>query len=150
MAARIAAIADTNMQLNVFRPSNGVWYYGRSFAGTGGTAMPFGIYGDLPFAPDFEGFGYAKLVVFRPTTGTWYVGFPYLSMTWGQPGDIPAPRSALAGQPPALAVYRPTTGLTYNCFTPTVSFPSAYCAGGTNVEGPSGSPGVVPLQGKWK
>ena len=27
------------MQLNVWRPSNGVWYYGRSFAGTGGTSI---------------------------------------------------------------------------------------------------------------
>ena len=146
MAANLTVQGASPMTLNVFRPSNGVWYQGASFTGTGGIAFAFGAYGDIPFAPDLDGDGDGDEVVFRPSTATWYGQNPAFSITWGQPGDIPAPRSRFdtTGQAAALTVYRPTTGLSYNCFAPA----GAACFS-TNVEGPSGS-GVVPLQGRWK
>ena len=105
IAARLAADGPGTMQLNVWRPSNGVWYYGRSFAGTGGAAFAFGTYGDIPFAPDMDGDGDGDFVVFRPSTGTWYGVAPNFSITWGQPGDIPAPRSVLTGVKPRLSPF---------------------------------------------
>ena len=141
IAARLGESGPGPMELNVWRPSNGVWYFGRSFTGTGGGAAAFGTYGDIPFAPDMDGNGDGDQVVFRPSTGTWYGLAPDFAITWGQPGDLPAPR-----QFSALTVYRPTTGLTYNCLGPAGSS----CTGGTSTEGPSGSPGVVPIQGRWK
>ena len=145
IAASFGGGPGANMSLNVWRPANGVWYYGLAISGTSSDAFALGAYGDIPFAPALRDSFNSDFLVFRPSTGTWY-GFPTFSIVWGQPGDIPAPRSELGGQISALTVYRPTTGLTYNCFSPGESG----CAGGTNVEGPSGSPGVVPLQGKWK
>ena len=150
IAARLAGVSGAGvLYLNVWRPSTGVWYYGRTWEGTGGSAFAFGTYGDIPFAPDMDGNGDGDFVVFRPSTGTWYGTAPDFSITWGQPGDIPAPRSVRTGtigQTSALTVYRPTTGLTHKCLTPSGSS----CVGGTNTEGPSGSSGVVPIQGRWK
>ena len=148
IAARLDGHGPGVMQLNVWRPSNGVWYYGRSFAGTGGLTFPLGTYGDIPFGPDIDGDGDGDLVMFRPSTGTWYGESPDFSIAWGQPGDIPAPRSVLTGGPvqsSALSVYRPSNGMTYDCFTPTGSGCTT-----TSTDGPSGSPGVVPIQGRWK
>ena len=108
------------MELNVWRPSNGVWYCGRSFTGTGGFAYAFGTYGDIPFAPDIDGNGDGDhRSCFRPSTGTWY-GYDseflhYLGTAGGYPGPPFGPDRHQAS---ALTVYRPTTGLTYNCFSP--------------------------------
>ena len=134
------------MQLNVWRPSSGVWYYGRSFEGTGGLTFEFGTYGDIPFGADMDGDDDGDFVVFRPSTGTWYGESPDFAIAWGQPGDIPVARSDLLTQIEALIIYRPTTGLIYKCFVPVGSS----CLFGTATEGPSGSPGVVPLQDRWK
>ena len=98
IAARLEGRPST-MQLNVWRPSNGIWYCGRSLTGTGGFTFAFGTYGDIPFAPDMDGNGDGDLVVFRPSTGTWYGNDPTFSIAWGQPGDIPVPRSLLTGTP---------------------------------------------------
>ena len=85
------------MELNVWRPSNGVWYLGgrlRARAEVHSRLAPTAIY---PFAPDMDGDGDGDFVVFRPSTGTWYGSDPAFSIAWGQPGDIPAPRSVLTG-----------------------------------------------------
>ena len=51
IAARITESSMGPKTLNVWRPSNGVWYHGRTFTGTGGFALTFGTYGDIPLAP---------------------------------------------------------------------------------------------------
>ena len=45
-----------------------------------------------------DGDGDGDFVVFRPSTGTWYGADPDFSIAWGQPGDIPVPRSDLPGR----------------------------------------------------
>ena len=119
IAGRLLSDSPGSLQLNVWRPSNGVWYFGRSFTGTGGLTLAFGTYGDLPFGPDMDGDADGDFGVFRPSTGTWYGQDPTFSVAWGQPGDIPVPRSARTGvQPSVLSVYRAANSLTYNCFSP--------------------------------
>ena len=141
LPGRLFGVGPGAFELNVWRPSNGVWYIGRTLAGTGGVATQFGAYGDLPYAIDLDGFGDSDLVVFRPATGVWYtLG---ASIPFGQAGDIPMPRSKTDTQNAAFSVYRPLTGITYSCEPA-----GGGCSGGTTVEGPAGSPGVVPLAGR--
>ena len=148
IAARLTVDGPGDMQLNVWRPSNGVWYYGGSLAGAGGSAMAFGTYGDIPFAPDMDGDGDGERVVFRPSTGTWYGLDPDFAIAWGQPGDIPSPVRSWRPCLSKVGSHRlpPNDRHDLHCFSPA----GWIVHGGTNTYGPAGSPGVVPLQGRWK
>ena len=119
---------------------------GAVVCGHGRSAFAFGTYGDIPFAPDMDGDGDGDFVVFRPSTGTWYGFDPDFSIAWGQPGDIPAPRSALARSSLGSQRLPPDDRPDLQLFQPR----GFIVHGGTSTEGPSGSPGVVPLQGRWK
>jgi hypothetical protein len=134
-----------SLELNVFRPSNGVWYYGVSLAGAGGHTFAFGTYGDIPFAMDWDNDGDGDIAVFRPSTGAWYAESGMFSVLFGAPGDIPIPHGYQASTGSALQVWRPTTATRYTCNLPGGSS----CAGGTTSQA-AGAVGVVPLPGRFK
>ena len=133
-------------QLNVWRPSNGTFYAGRSLAGTGGFARAFGAYGDIPFLLDKDSNGFVGPVVWRPSTGTWFgLGAENnFTVAWGQPGDIPLVRIArFPFQDFAVAVYRPSTGSLFQCNSPG----GTSCTSTTTLGPSSGIRGNVLLQG---
>ena len=112
------------MQLNVWRPSNGVWYVGRDVCGRRAELhsrlAPTAIY---PSRRTWTVTSTATWSFFvrQPARGTAAIRISPL------PGDSRAiSRSPVRSgrslrQTSALTVYRPTTGLTYNCFTPSGS-----------------------------
>jgi hypothetical protein len=131
------------LQLNVWRPANGTWYVGRSLTGTGGMAIVYGTYGDIPFALDMDEDGDGDRLLFRPSTGAWYSPEPSITITWGQPGDIPVPRGGVENYgAPAVAVYRPCNRTVYWCFEPS----GGACSSSSSTTS-VGSPGVVFHQG---
>lgn len=127
-------------QLNVWRPSNGVWYYGRNLNGTGGQAVAFGAYGDIPFGINGGPLiGLGDLVVFRPSTGVWYSHNGSFALVWGQAGDIPLLFPYTFTSNLHVGVWRPTTGVYYDCNSPSGG------ACGAHSTAASGGPGDVPV-----
>ncbi len=131
------------LELNVFRPSTGTWYYGRTLAGTLGTSFSFGTYGDLPFAIDIDGDSDGEIVVWRPSTGVWYGNAPSFFAVWGAPGDIPSFRSD-PGLPAELHVWRPRDQRLYTCNNPM----SGCTSNSFTVVIPP--PGRVPVNGRYR
>lgn len=131
------------LELNVFRPSTGVWHYGRSLAGTGGAPFAFGTYGDIPFAMDTDADGDGDIVVWRPSNGFWYGTGPTFTVQWGQPGDIPSFRSD-TGLAANLRVWRPTDQRLYACNDPTSGCSSTSA---TVAIGPANR---IPIAGRYR
>ena len=143
LPARVSALTGPK-HLNVWRPSNGTLYFGRTLAGAGGFAFAFGAYGDIPFLADASAIGAVAPVVWRPSTGTWFGASPSFSVAWGQPGDIPLVRTGLpSGQGFAVAVYRPSTGLLFQCNASS----GTSCTSSTTLGPAPGILGNVLLQG---
>ena len=58
----------------VYRPGAGTWFRRLSSTHfTDGTAMPFGLTGDVPVPGDYDGDGTTDLAVYRPASGTWFI-----------------------------------------------------------------------------
>ena len=141
---RLAASGPGDLNLNVWRPSTGRWYYGRSLAGSGGESLSWGVYGDIPFVMDFDGDGDGDIAVWRPSTGVWYGMAPVFTVLWGAPGDIPVPQGYQGSTSSILFVWRPSTGTRYDCHAPSGS------SCGSTTASPAGAPGYVPLAGRSK
>ncbi|KXK02942.1 MAG: IPT/TIG domain, FG-GAP repeat-containing protein [Acidobacteria bacterium OLB17] len=86
---------DGKADIQVFRPSSGVWYALQS--STGAVRIEsWGLDTDIPAAGDFDADGKDDIAVFRPSTGVWYVRRSSDSGTqifqFGAAGDLPTPR----------------------------------------------------------
>ena len=83
------------MQLNVWRPSNGVWVHRRVVVGHGRRCIRVWCLQRHHLRTGYGRRRRGRRVVFRPSTGTWYglrtSGSLTFAVTWGQPGDIRGP-----------------------------------------------------------
>jgi uncharacterized delta-60 repeat protein len=64
---------DGKMDVAVFRPSMGAWFYMTDIHAPDFETVFFGQSGDLPVANDYDGDAKADLALFRPSTGTWLI-----------------------------------------------------------------------------
>ena len=142
--SRLAGEGAGPLELNIWRPANGVWYYGKQLDGSGaGVATAWGAYGDIPFSVDGDIDGDGDIMVYRPSTGVWYGMNPAYTVAWGLPGDLPMPISSLSGLAPELQVYRPSDRIVYRCVGPS----GTSCTGTFATPPLGGDPGVVPIAG---
>ena len=129
---------DGQMDMAVFRPSNGTWYYARSnfpfiydvFSYT----VQFGTSGDIPAPGDYNGDSLTDYAVYRPSTGVWYVlnnpGGSFKVLKFGITEDVPVAADYDGDGKTDIAVWRPSTGIWYrinsadNSFT-AIAFGSA-------------------------
>jgi hypothetical protein len=109
---------DSKANIAVYRPSNGTWYLLPSSNDVNaGTAIQWGLSGDLPVPGDYDGDGQTDIAVYRPSTGTWFVrqstsGYTaFATYPFGRAGDIPVPGDYDGDNTTDLAVYRPSTGI---------------------------------------
>lgn len=97
---------DGNLDVSVFRPSNGRWYV------MGQASVPWAVTGDLPVPGDYDGDGAADIAVYRPSNGGWYIKDQGRT-TWGYPDDIPVQADYDGDGTTDLAVLRPSNGRWY-------------------------------------
>jgi hypothetical protein len=150
--ARLQGGGAGPLELNVWRPEDGIWYYGRSLAGVGGSALGWGVYGDLPFALDTDNDGDDDILVYRPSTGIWYGQAPSFAVQWGLPGDIPTVSDGhfLNNTVPVLNAWRPTTRQFFLCGGNAVggfSGLSSCASSGVWSPGTTGLTGDIPISG---
>jgi photosystem II stability/assembly factor-like uncharacterized protein len=104
---------DAKTDIAIFRPSDGTWWYQRSFDGAGFAAQ-FGQSTDKVAAADFTGDGKTDIAIFRPSTGQWFVlrseDNAFYAFPFGQNGDIPMPADYDGDGKADAAVFRPSTG----------------------------------------
>ncbi len=106
---------DTQSEIAVFRPSNGIWYSYNLETGAV-IADQFGSAGDRIQPGDYDGDGKTDFAVFRPSTGVWYIwkssqGISVIN--FGLNGDIPAAGDYDGDGKTDIAVFRPTDGTWY-------------------------------------
>ena len=91
-----------------------------------GIPSPFGQSGDIPVPGDYLGEGVTRAALFRPSTGQWFIflgdifayeqdpsGFPeppFLTLPFGNKGDIPVPGDYTGKGITNMAVFRPADG----------------------------------------
>ena len=96
---------DSQSEISVYRPSEGMWYI------QGMPAQQWGTRGDVPVSGDYDGDGQTDIAVWRPFGGYWYIlGNP--AVQWGDFGDIPVPHDYNGGGTD-IAVWRPSDGVWY-------------------------------------
>lgn len=111
-----AAPPAVSMDLAVWRPATGMWYFNPVIGSP--TSVQWGLNGDIPVAGDFDGDGKLDLVVWRPAEGNWYVnlsgspGAPIVRQ-WGLRGDIPVVGDFDGDGKTDYAVWRPSNGTWY-------------------------------------
>jgi hypothetical protein len=130
--------SSSRINLTVWRPTNGVWYVDPA-SGVPIT-QPWGLFGDIPIAGDFDGDGVLDFAVWRPSDGTWYVipsssAVVPLTTSWGLPGDVPVAGDYNGDGKADYAVWRPSNGTWY-------ILPSG---GGGSVVKQWGLPGDIPV-----
>jgi photosystem II stability/assembly factor-like uncharacterized protein len=105
---------DGRTDLSIFRPSDGTWWFQKSFDLGVGVAQ-FGNSADIPAAADFTGDGRIDITFFRPSTGEWFIlrsnDFAFFSFPFGANGDIPMPGDYDGDGKADAAVFRPSNGL---------------------------------------
>jgi len=71
---------DRRVDIAVYRPSSGAWYFLTSRSGhTAGEGYFWGGTGDIPLIGDYDGDGIADITVYRPSSGHWFI---LKSSTW--------------------------------------------------------------------
>jgi hypothetical protein len=105
---------DTRMDMSVYDPQSGQWFYRRSTGGS--AAVKWGWNSARPLRGDFDGDRKTDFCVYDPATGIWYIRFAAGSSTatrWGWPSAIPAPGDYNGDGRTDFAVYDPATGQWY-------------------------------------
>ena len=95
-----------DLDLGIFRPSEGRWYI------DGSPVVDWGAAADYPVPGDYNGDGSPDIAVFRPSNGVWYIS-GVTTVTWGRAGDIPVPADYDGNGTTDIAVFRPSTGMWY-------------------------------------
>ncbi len=107
---------DGRTDISIFRPSNGEWWYLRSFDG-GNRAFQFGQGSDQLASADFTGDGKTDIAFFRPANGEWFVlrseDYSFYSFPFGTSGDIPVAADFDGDGRADPAVFRPSTQTWY-------------------------------------
>jgi glucose/arabinose dehydrogenase len=109
---------DGLVDLAVFRPSTGEWYWRSSATGLVSMFQYWGLPGDLAVPIDYDGDGKADLANYRPSDGTWHIrissnGYSFdnsVNFQWGVAGDIPAVADYDGDGRSDVAIFRPSTG----------------------------------------
>jgi hypothetical protein len=94
-------------------------------------AAQFGQPGDIPVRGDYDGDDRIDIAVYRPSTGVWYIqpshhdcyalgGCPFVSVQWGQDGDVPVPGDYDGDGRTDIAVWRPSNGMWWILFAASV------------------------------
>jgi hypothetical protein len=104
---------DARTDISIYRPSDGTWWYQRSFDNVVAAAQ-FGTAADQVVAADFTGDGKTDLAFWRPSTGQWFIvrseDNSFYAFPFGATGDIPAPADFDSDGKADAAVFRPATG----------------------------------------
>jgi hypothetical protein len=104
---------DARSDVAVFRPTDGTWWFQRSFDGVV-NAVQFGQGTDKVVAADFTGDGKVDVAFWRPSTGEWFVvrseDGSFFAFPFGQAGDIPMPADYDGDGKADAAVFRPSSG----------------------------------------
>jgi uncharacterized delta-60 repeat protein len=107
---------DGRADINVYRPSNNVWYQINSSDSQFGYTY-FGASGDIACPADFDGDGKTDVAIYRPSTGTfWYrssIDGVFRAIRWGQSGDVPLPSDVDGDGKADAVIYRPSTNTWY-------------------------------------
>ena len=107
---------DNKTDIGIFRPSDGSWWYMRSFDNAF-RVFAFGLGSDVITPGDFTGDGKADLAVFRQSTGEWFIqrseDNSFFSFPFGTSGDVPAPADYDGDGKTDAAVFRPSAGVWY-------------------------------------
>lgn len=106
---------DTQSEIAVFRPSNGLWYSYNLETGAV-IADQFGAAGDRIQPGDYDGDGKTDFAVFRPSTGVWYIWKSSQGISvvnFGLSGDVPAAGDYDGDGKTDIAVFRPSDGTWY-------------------------------------
>ena len=149
---------DGRMDLVVWRPGNGTWYWLPSSAGYADGAarsVQWGRadLGDLSLTADMDGDGKADPVIWRASTGTWYWLRSSAAYSLAAPGSVQWGSAALGDTPllgdvdgdgrADLIIWRSSTG-TWHWITSSTGY--AYASAGARQWG-SGVLGDAPLVG---
>ncbi|MBK8811167.1 MAG: VCBS repeat-containing protein [Acidobacteria bacterium] len=107
---------DGRTEVSIFRPSNGEWWYLRSFDGAN-RAFQFGQSSDKIVPADFTGDGKTDIAFFRPSNGEWFIlrseNSSFFSFPFGATGDIPVPADFDGDGRADPAVFRPSNQTWY-------------------------------------
>lgn len=107
---------DRKTDISVFRPSNGQWWYSRSWDSQT-AAFQFGVGTDKIVPADFTGDGKSDISVWRQSTGEWLIlrseDNSFFAIPFGSNGDIPAPADFDADGKADPGIFRPSTGTWY-------------------------------------
>lgn len=128
-AAGIEGEPTEPIDLEVFRPSTGVWY-SRSQDETGSfSAVNWGLESDVLVPADYDGDGDIDVAVWRPETGVWHIQLSSTGASiyhyWGKTTyyptgalpDVPVPADFDGDGLADIAVWRPDTGIWYVLFS---------------------------------
>lgn len=117
---------NSEPDLRLFRPSNGVWYSQFGLDEGAFSAVRFGTSADIPVPADYDGDGEIDLAVINQETGTWEIEFSGnrgpgfagsgKSLRFRQ-GDVPVPADYDGDGKADIALWRPETGVWHIAFS---------------------------------